>query len=66
MEKQILSLKQKKENLLVDLKAAILALHQHVQHDQQAFEPEMPSARAAEEEGEAERDSQWKVGRTSG
>ncbi|XP_045666543.1 nesprin-2 isoform X3 [Ursus americanus] len=66
MEKQILSLKQKKENLLVDLKAAILALHQHVQQDQQAFEPEMPSARAAEEEGEAERDSQWKGNKTGG
>ena len=33
MEKQILSLNQKKEDLVVDLKAAILNLHQHLQHN---------------------------------
>lgn len=66
MEKQILSLNQKKENLLVDLKAAILTLHQHLQQDQPALEQEMLSSGASEEEGVAERDSEWKVGRTSG
>lgn len=66
MEKQILSLNQKKENLLVDLKAAILTLHQHLQQDQQALEQEMPSTGASEEERVAERDSEWKVGRTLG
>uniref|UniRef100_A0A8C0K488 Spectrin repeat containing nuclear envelope protein 2 n=1 Tax=Canis lupus dingo TaxID=286419 RepID=A0A8C0K488_CANLU len=65
MEKQILSLTQKREDLLVDLKAAILNLHQHLQQDQQESEQEMPSTGASEEEGVAERDaSEWKVGRT--
>lgn len=67
MEKQILSLTQKREDLLVDLKAAILNLHQHLQQDQQESEQEMPSTGASEEEGVAERDaSEWKVGRTLG
>ncbi|XP_077909922.1 nesprin-2 isoform X1 [Halichoerus grypus] len=65
MEKQILSLNQKKENLLVDLKAAILTLHQHLQQDQQALEQEMPSTGASEEERVAERDSEWKMNKTS-
>ncbi|XP_044087705.1 nesprin-2 isoform X6 [Neovison vison] len=64
MEKQILSLNQKKENLLVDLKAAILTLHQHLQQDQPALEQEMLSSGASEEEGVAERDSEWKVNKT--
>uniref|UniRef100_A0A8C4MDW9 Spectrin repeat containing nuclear envelope protein 2 n=1 Tax=Equus asinus asinus TaxID=83772 RepID=A0A8C4MDW9_EQUAS len=54
VEKQILSLNQKKEDLLVDLKATVLNLHQ-----------QMLSAGASEEVGVAERDvSQWKVGMT--
>lgn len=65
MEEQILSLNQRKEDLLVDLKAAILNLHQHLQRDQQELEQEMPSTGASEEEGVAEREgSEWKVGRT--
>ena len=38
MKKQILSLNQKKEDLLVDLKTAILNLHQHLQQKQQELE----------------------------
>lgn len=66
MEKQILSLTQKREDLLVDLKAAILNLHQHLQQDQQESEQEMPSTGASEEEGVAERDaSEWKLNKIS-
>ncbi|XP_023373370.1 nesprin-2 isoform X2 [Otolemur garnettii] len=64
MEKQILSLNQKKEDLLVDLKATVLNLHQHLKQQQEA-EREMPSAAVPEEGEEAERDvSEWKVNRT--
>lgn len=56
---------QKKEDLLVDLKAAVLKLHQHFQQKQQELEEEMLSARASDEDGGAERDaSEWKVGMT--
>ncbi|XP_039098054.1 nesprin-2 isoform X2 [Hyaena hyaena] len=66
MEEQILSLNQRKEDLLVDLKAAILNLHQHLQRDQQELEQEMPSTGASEEEGVAEREgSEWKLNKTS-
>ncbi|XP_058423073.1 nesprin-2 isoform X4 [Diceros bicornis minor] len=65
MEKQILSLNQKKEDLLVDLKAAVLNLHQHLRQEQQESEKEMLSAGASEEDGVAERDdSEWKLNRT--
>ncbi|XP_022426107.2 nesprin-2 isoform X3 [Delphinapterus leucas] len=64
-EKQILSLNQRKEDLLVDLKAAVLKLHQHFQQKQQELEEEMLSARASDEDGGAERDaSEWKLNRT--
>lgn len=67
MEKQILSLNQKKEDLLVDLKATVLNLHQRLQQEQRDSEKEMLSAGASEEDGVAERDvSQWKVGMTLG
>ncbi|XP_008564479.1 PREDICTED: nesprin-2 [Galeopterus variegatus] len=65
MEKQILGLNQKKEDLLVDLKAAVLNLHQHLKQEQQEVERDMPSAVAAEEDGMAKRDaSEWKLSRT--
>ncbi|KAB1277565.1 Nesprin-2 [Camelus dromedarius] len=64
MEKQILSLNQKKEDLLVDLKAAILNLHQHLQQEQQESETEMLAAGAPEEDGAAEREApEWKLNR---
>ncbi|KAM7157907.1 nesprin-2 [Molossus nigricans] len=58
VEKQIVSLNQKKEDLLVDLKAAVLNLHRHLQQKQQELEKEkeMLSAGASEEDGVAERD----------
>ncbi|KAI4540669.1 hypothetical protein MG293_009710 [Ovis ammon polii] len=63
MEKQILSLNQKKEDLLVDLKAAILNLHQHLQQKQQELEQEVVSVGASEENAGAEKDaSEWKSG----
>ncbi|XP_044915977.1 nesprin-2 isoform X3 [Felis catus] len=66
MEQEILSLNQKKEDLLVDLKAAILNLHQHLQRDQQELEQEMPSTGTSEEEGVAEREgSEWKLNKSS-
>uniref|UniRef100_A0A673TZC2 Spectrin repeat containing nuclear envelope protein 2 n=1 Tax=Suricata suricatta TaxID=37032 RepID=A0A673TZC2_SURSU len=66
MKQQILSLNQKKEDLLVDLKAAILNLHQHLQRDQQELEQEMPSTGPSEEEGVVEREgSEWKLNKTS-
>uniref|UniRef100_A0A8C4MAE4 Nesprin-2 n=1 Tax=Equus asinus TaxID=9793 RepID=A0A8C4MAE4_EQUAS len=65
VEKQILSLNQKKEDLLVDLKATVLNLHQRLQEEQRDSEKEMLSAGASEEVGVAERDvSQWKPDRT--
>ena len=63
MKKQILSLNQKKEDLLVDLKTAILNLHQHLQQKQQELEQEVVSVGASEENAGAEKDaSEWKVG----
>lgn len=62
-----MSLDQKKEDLLADLKAAVLNLHRHLQQQQQELEKgkEMLSAGASEDEGVAERDvSEWKVGMT--
>ncbi|XP_042637078.1 nesprin-2 [Orycteropus afer afer] len=65
MEEQILNLNQKKEDLLVNLKAAALSLHQHLKQEQEELEKEMLSAAAPEEGGVAERDvSEWKVNRT--
>ncbi|XP_006142459.1 nesprin-2 isoform X5 [Tupaia chinensis] len=65
MEQQILSLNQKKEDLLVELKAAVLNLHQHLKQDPQEGEGDTPSAMASEEGGMAERDaSEWKSNRT--
>ncbi|XP_060030825.1 nesprin-2 isoform X4 [Erinaceus europaeus] len=55
MEKQILSLNQKKEDLLVDLKATLLNLHQHLQQEPE-LEKEAPSGGVSEEDGVAERD----------
>lgn len=67
LEKQIQGLNQKKDDLLVDLKAAILSLHQHLQQEHQELEKEMLTAGAAAEDGMAERDvSEWKVGMTLG
>lgn len=67
IEKQVMSLNQKKEDLLVELKAAVLKLHQHLQQEQQELEKEMLSVGASEEDGVAERDvSEWKVGMTLG
>ncbi|XP_036165466.1 nesprin-2 isoform X3 [Myotis myotis] len=66
IEKQIMSLDQKKEDLLADLKAAVLNLHRHLQQEQQELEKgkEMLSAGASEDEGMAERDvSEWKLNR---
>lgn len=58
IEKQIISLNQKKEDLLVNLKAAVLNLHQHLQQEQQELEKEKEilSVEASEEDGVAERD----------
>ncbi|KAM5175710.1 nesprin-2 isoform 1-T2 [Callospermophilus lateralis] len=62
MEQQILHLNQKKEDLLVDLKAAVLNLHQHLKQEQQ--EGDVLSARALEDGGAAELDvSEWKLDR---
>ncbi|XP_005399199.1 PREDICTED: nesprin-2 isoform X3 [Chinchilla lanigera] len=64
MEKQILSLNQKKEDLLVGLKAAILTLHEHLKQEQQEAEGAGLSA-AASEGRAAERDAlEWKRDRT--
>ncbi|XP_017658049.1 nesprin-2 isoform X3 [Nannospalax galili] len=63
VEKQILILNQKKEDLLVDLKAAVLNLHQYLKKEQQD-EGDRPSAGVSEEGGEAEKDaSDWKFTR---
>jgi hypothetical protein len=67
MEKQILRLNQRKEDLLVDLKATVLNLHQHLKQEQQGAEGDRMSSSTREEGGLAERDtSEWKVGMTSG
>uniref|UniRef100_A0A2K5XMG3 Spectrin repeat containing nuclear envelope protein 2 n=1 Tax=Mandrillus leucophaeus TaxID=9568 RepID=A0A2K5XMG3_MANLE len=63
MEKQILSLNQKKEDLLVDLKATVLNLHQHLKQEQEVERDRLPAV-ASEEGGVAERDaSEWKLSR---
>ncbi|KAM5273601.1 nesprin-2 [Ctenodactylus gundi] len=60
MEEQILRLNQKKEDLLVGLKTAVLSLHQHLKQDQQAAGA-APSA-GVSEGGAAERDAaEWKL-----
>ncbi|XP_021103430.1 nesprin-2 isoform X2 [Heterocephalus glaber] len=64
IEKQILSLNQKKEDLLVGLKAAILNLHQHLKQEHQQAEGDGLSATATEGRA-AERDAlEWKRDRT--
>uniref|UniRef100_A0A2K5EX71 Spectrin repeat containing nuclear envelope protein 2 n=1 Tax=Aotus nancymaae TaxID=37293 RepID=A0A2K5EX71_AOTNA len=64
MEKQILSLNQKKEDLLVDLKATVLNLHQHLKQEQEKVERDVLPAVASEEGRVAERDaSEWKLNR---
>lgn len=63
----MMSVNQKKEDLLVNLKAAILKLHQHLQQEQHEVEQETLPAGASEEDAVAERDvSEWKVGVTLG
>uniref|UniRef100_A0A8C3X5K7 Nesprin-2 n=1 Tax=Catagonus wagneri TaxID=51154 RepID=A0A8C3X5K7_9CETA len=65
MEKQILSLNRKKEDLLVGLKAAIVNLHQHLQQKQQESEREVLSAGTSEEDGGPGKEaSEWKLNRT--
>ncbi|XP_039720519.1 nesprin-2-like isoform X1 [Pteropus medius] len=62
--KQMMSVNQKKEDLLVNLKAAILKLHQHLQQEQHEVEKEMLPVGASEEDAVAERDvSEWKLNR---
>ncbi|XP_036094192.1 nesprin-2 isoform X6 [Rousettus aegyptiacus] len=62
--KQMMSVNQKKEDLLVNLKAAILKLHQHLQQEQHEVEKETLPAGASEEDAVAERDiSEWKLNR---
>ncbi|XP_008061512.1 nesprin-2 [Carlito syrichta] len=64
MEEQILNLNQKKDDLLVDLKAAVLNLHQHLKQEQPEGEREKLSAVASEEGGVAGRDvPEWKLNR---
>lgn len=55
LEKQILSLNQKKEDLLSGLKAALLKLHQHLQQEHPELEKEILPAGASEEVGMTER-----------
>ncbi|XP_054546967.1 nesprin-2 isoform X3 [Talpa occidentalis] len=65
MEKQIMSLNQKKEDLLVHLKSTLLKLHQHLQQEQQELEKEMLLAGAPEEDGVDEKElSEWQLNRT--
>lgn len=47
LEKQILNLNQKKEDLLVDLKTAVLNLHEHLKKEQQEV-GDVPSAGTSE------------------
>ncbi|XP_063097180.1 nesprin-2 isoform X2 [Cavia porcellus] len=64
VEKQVLRLNQKKEDLLVDLKAAILTLHEHLKQDQQEAERAGQSATTSEDRA-AEREAlEWKRDRT--
>ncbi|XP_048217916.1 nesprin-2 isoform X2 [Perognathus longimembris pacificus] len=64
IEKQIQSLNRKKEELLEDLKIAVLNLHQHLKQEEPEAEEEMLSPRSPEEGGVAERDAcEWKVER---
>ncbi|XP_053784228.1 nesprin-2 isoform X1 [Desmodus rotundus] len=58
IEKQIISLNQKKEDLLVNLKTAVLNLHQHLQQEQQDLdkEKEILPVEASEEDAVAEKD----------
>lgn len=62
LEEQILNLNQKKEDLLVDLKAAVLNLHEHLKQEQQEV-GEKPSAGTLDECTVPERSaSERKVG----
>ncbi|XP_031211612.1 nesprin-2 isoform X2 [Mastomys coucha] len=64
LEKQILNLNQKKEDLLVDLKTAVLNLHEHLKQEQQEV-GDKPSA-GTSECTVAERDaSERKLNRTN-
>ncbi|XP_051682362.2 nesprin-2 isoform X3 [Oryctolagus cuniculus] len=61
-QKQILSLNQKKEEVLGDLKTAVLTLHRHLKQDQEEGERQLLPAGASEEGGVAEGDiSEWQV-----
>nr|XP_021491241.1 nesprin-2-like [Meriones unguiculatus] len=65
LEEQILNLNQKKEDLLVGLKAAVLNLHEHLKQEQQEG-GEKPSADTLEECAVPERSaSERKLNRTS-
>ncbi|XP_037066520.1 nesprin-2 isoform X2 [Peromyscus leucopus] len=55
LEKQILNLNQKKDDLLVGLKAAVLNLHEHLKQEQQEGEGEDLSSAPSEEGGVPER-----------
>lgn len=62
VEKQILSLNQKKEELLVDLKTAVLNLQEHLKQEQEEVGGELLPAGVSEEGGMAERDApDWQV-----
>ncbi|XP_058511514.1 nesprin-2 isoform X4 [Ochotona princeps] len=64
VEMQILSLNQKKEELLVDLKAAVLNLQEHLKQEQEEVGGELLPARVSEEGGMAERDApDWQLNR---
>lgn len=63
LEEQVLNLTQKKEDLLVGLKAAVLNLHEHLKQEQQEAEGDELSSGPSEEGGAAERGtSDRKVG----
>ncbi|XP_040598842.1 nesprin-2 isoform X2 [Mesocricetus auratus] len=55
LEEQVLNLTQKKEDLLVGLKAAVLNLHEHLKQEQQEAEGDELSSGPSEEGGAAER-----------
>nr|XP_045011461.1 nesprin-2 isoform X3 [Jaculus jaculus] len=64
MEKQIVNLNQKKEDLVVGLKAAVLSLHQHLKQSQPEVEGNAPSAVTSEQGGAADGDAPaWKLNR---
>ncbi|XP_051051966.1 nesprin-2 [Phodopus roborovskii] len=66
LEEQILNLNQKKEDLLVGLKTAVLNLHEHLKREQQEGEGDELSSGPSEEGGAAERGaSDRKLIRTS-